>query len=107
MKTKVQNLEEEIDRRKFLEAKVQTYVRSLIDQNEKCKNFIRTVAPSAAENGDLTQKAKTFLHELDTNPYDEHDGQSTENEEDEVEVEESEEVAEDAEGQEDVAISDI
>lgn len=49
METKLQNLEEEIDRRKFLESKVQTYVRSLIDQNEKCKNFIRTVAPAAAE----------------------------------------------------------
>ena len=53
METKLQNLEEEIDRRKFLESKVQTYVRSLIDQNEKCKNFIRTVAPAAAEKGDL------------------------------------------------------
>lgn len=112
METKLQNLEEEIDRRKFLESKVQTYVRSLIDQNEKCKNFIRTVAPAAAEQGDLPQKAKVFLHDLDTSPYDEHDGQSTENEEEEDdeeagEADEAEEVADDAEENEDVAISDI
>lgn len=33
-------LEQEIQRRKFIEAKVQTYVKSLCLQNQKCKEFI-------------------------------------------------------------------
>ena len=38
---KIKMLSEDVERRKFMEAKVQTYVRSLIDQNEKCKTFIK------------------------------------------------------------------
>ena len=40
MQQKMKEMTEEIERRKFLESKVQTYVRGLIDQNEKCKQFI-------------------------------------------------------------------
>lgn len=51
LELKVKSLDEEVERRKFLDAKVQTYVRSLIAQNEKCKTFI-----ADAGNG------STFLH---------------------------------------------
>ena len=44
LQSKVKEQQEEIERRKYLEAKVQTYVRGLIDQNEKCKRFINQVA---------------------------------------------------------------
>ena len=36
----IKNMQEEIDRRKYLDKKVQTYVRCLCEQNEKCKQFI-------------------------------------------------------------------
>jgi len=51
LKLKVKSLTEEIERRKFLEAKVQTYVRSLIDQNERCKAFIRDLVASDGDDG--------------------------------------------------------
>ena len=38
-------MSEEIERRKFIEKKVQTYVKSLCDQNQKCKQFIETNVP--------------------------------------------------------------
>ena len=56
--TKVKSLEEEIERRRFIEGKVQTYVRSLIDQNEKCKNFIKSAEVDGKDQ---------FLHDLETN----------------------------------------
>ena len=93
LEAQVKQLTEEVDRRKFLEAKVQTYVRSLIDQNEKCKSYIRGLYDG--ENG---QQARKFLQGLEMNLYDEHDGQSTENEEGDDEVDEDEDP---------LAISDI
>ena len=80
LEARVKQMEEEIERRKFVEAKVQTYVRSLIDQNEKCKTYIRA---QTNEQGDQSAKAASFLHALETNQFDEHDGQSTENDEEE------------------------
>ena len=62
---KIKVLQEEIERRKFMEAKVQTYVRSLIEQNEKCKTFIREIK---------TDEAREFLHNIETSQFDEHDG---------------------------------
>ena len=37
---KIKSLTDEIERRKFMETKVQTYVKSLCMQNQKCKDFI-------------------------------------------------------------------
>ena len=49
LQIKVREQQEEIERRKYLEAKVQTYVRQLIGQNEKCKLFINRVAKGEVE----------------------------------------------------------
>ena len=49
LQIKVREQQEEIERRKYLEAKVQTYVRQLIGQNEKCKLFINRVAKGEME----------------------------------------------------------
>ena len=38
---KIKSLQEEIDRRQFIEKKVQTYVKTLCGQNEKLKEIIR------------------------------------------------------------------
>ena len=74
LEAKVKQLEYEVDRRKFVEAKVQTYVRSLIDQNEKCKAYIEGLAKEQAEvaspRAGLTAQrkaARAFLVALDTN----------------------------------------
>lgn len=37
----IESMQEEIDRRKYLEKKVQTYVRCLCQQNQRCKEFIQ------------------------------------------------------------------
>lgn len=49
----VQALQAEVSRRKFMDAKVQTYVRSLIQQNERCKEFIKSsgTEPISGERG--------------------------------------------------------
>ena len=95
-----------------MEAKVQTYVRSLIEQNEKCKTFIKDIK----NEGGIVEKAQQFMHKLETSQFDEHDGQSTENEEEEAEGDDNEVDEEYEEGDannndgqyaEDVAISDI
>ena len=44
MEVKLKQMSEDIERRKFLETKVQTYVRSLIMQNERCKEFIASLS---------------------------------------------------------------
>ena len=87
-----------------MEAKVQTYVRSLIQQNEKCKTFIKEIK----NEGGVVEIAQDFMHKLETSQFDEHDGQSTENEE-EVEAGDDNEEYEEGEANEneDVAISDI
>ena len=91
-----------------MEAKVQTYVRSLIQQNEKCKTFIKEIKNEAG----VVENAQDFMHKLETSQFDEHDGQSTENEDgeqvegDDNEVDEEYEEG-DANENEDVAISDI
>lgn len=82
-----------------MEAKVQTYVRSLIDQNEKCKTFIRGLS-----NSGLGERAKAFLQSLDTHLFDAHDGLSTENEEEE---DDDDGTGGEEESQADVAVSDI
>ena len=53
----------EIERRKFLEKKVQVYVKSLILQNQKAKDYLENLADSSQE----TQKSKVtkFLTELE------------------------------------------
>lgn len=38
---KLKRLEEEVQRRQYMEEKVQQYVKSLCLQNERCKKFIR------------------------------------------------------------------
>lgn len=112
-------LQEEVDRRKFMEAKVQTYVRSLIEQNGKCKAFIQeqVIITKSTNDPELAEKAREFMLQLERSQFDEHDGQSTENDDDDGEDEEEEDVQEEAltEGEadatgarnEDVAISDI
>ena len=65
-------LNEEVERRKFMEAKVQTYVRSLIEQNEKCKTFIRGINNTTTDG--VVDKARDFMHKLETSQFDEHDG---------------------------------
>ena len=69
---KVKMLNEEVERRKFMEAKVQTYVRSLIEQNEKCKTFIRGINNTTTDG--VVDKARDFMHKLETSQFDEHDG---------------------------------
>ena len=96
---RVKQLSEEVDRRKFLEAKVQTYVRSLIDQNEKCKSFIRSLVASSSKDlkeneishSLIGNRAQKFLHQLETSQFDEHDGQSTESEAENNQEEDGEE----------------
>ena len=85
---KIKMLSEDVERRKFMEAKVQTYVRSLIDQNEKCKTFIKELQGQGDNN--VGEKAREFMHQLETSQFDEHDGQSTENEVEDIEDEEEE-----------------
>ena len=58
---KVKMLHEEVERRKFMDAKVQTYVRSLIEQNEKCKTFIRGVDKETGQST-LVDRARDFMH---------------------------------------------
>ena len=36
----IKELQDELDRKAFLEKKIQNYVKTLCDQNEKCKTFI-------------------------------------------------------------------
>ena len=56
-KSQIESQSEEIERRQFVEKKVQTYVKTLIDQNSKCKQFIQDQVQ------DQTAKAK-FLQSL-------------------------------------------
>lgn len=41
LNNKITQLNEEIDRRKYAENTVQQFVKTLCNQNEKCKDFIR------------------------------------------------------------------
>lgn len=50
-------LKEEIERRQYIENKVQTYVKTLCGQNERLKEFIKTEAPD-------TEKVNKFLDNL-------------------------------------------
>ena len=63
MALKVDQMTSEIERRKFLEKKVQVYVKSLILQNQKAKDYLENLADSSQE----TQKSKVtkFLTELE------------------------------------------
>ena len=45
----IQEQKEEIERRQFVEKKVQTYVKSLCDQNEKCKDFLKNNLPDQSK----------------------------------------------------------
>lgn len=54
---KLATQEQEISRRQFIETKVQTYVKSLCTQNEKCKKFI-------TDEVEDKQKAKMFLQKI-------------------------------------------
>ena len=105
LQLKVKSLTEEIERRKFIESKVQTYVRSLIDQNEKCKAFIRDLVASDSDD-DVQEKARNLLHAIETSQFDEHDGQSTENDENDEEDDDHDDIEVESADQ-DVDISDI
>ena len=63
MALKVNQMTSEIERRKFLEKKVQVYVKSLILQNQKAKEYLENWANSSEE----PQKSKiaNFLTELE------------------------------------------
>ena len=50
-------LKEEIERRQYIENKVQTYVKTLCGQNERLKEFIKTEAAD-------TEKVNKFLDNL-------------------------------------------
>lgn len=71
-----------------MEAKVQRYVKGLISQNEKCREYLKSLmmAPPAK----LEDSVLSFLKRLEVSVYDEDEGESTENENEEKEQESEE-----------------
>lgn len=59
---KVNQLQEEIDRRVFLEKKVQGHVKGLCTQNEMLKEFVQDLADEA--EGDEADRIEKFLDNL-------------------------------------------
>ncbi|CDW85846.1 UNKNOWN [Stylonychia lemnae] len=76
---KIKVLNEEIERRQFLESKVQKYVRGLIAQNQKCNEFIESLLSTSYNK----KQIEDFLREIKNKDFDENEGESTENEGDE------------------------
>lgn len=62
LKQQVSKLRDEIERRKFLEAKVQKYVKVLIEQNQKSKRFIKE---NCANLPEFKRKADLFIQQLE------------------------------------------
>lgn len=77
---KIKIQKEEIERRQYIENKVQTYVKTLCGQNERLKDFIKKEAPD-------TDKVNKFLENLQY----ENGATGTEGEEEEEEYDEEQE----------------
>lgn len=78
---KIKELCDEIERRKFIEAKVQKYVKGIITQNEKCKDLLKSIAKNTGgSNGKEINKINEFLNDIESKEFDENEGESTENE---------------------------
>jgi hypothetical protein len=79
-------LTEEIERRKFIESKVQRYVKGLISKNQRHTEFLNRLV-SQAGKASLTDMAKREIEafqrelEMETNVGGQDGGESTENEE--------------------------
>eukprot|EP00347_Sterkiella_histriomuscorum_P014967 403358818 len=84
---KIKKLHEEIERRQFLETKVQKYVKGLITKNQKCTEFLQDLSESYQSHNRLKDKQAIdgFLKKLENKEYDENEGESTENENEEEE----------------------
>lgn len=64
-----------------MEAKVQRYVKGLISQNGKCREYLKSLMMTPpAKLGDTVL---SFLKRLDVSECDEDEGESTENENEE------------------------
>lgn len=50
---KNKELEDEIERRKFIESKVQKYVKGIITQNDKCKELLKNIAKNGSNGKDF------------------------------------------------------
>ncbi len=69
-------LKEEINRRKFLENKVQKYVKSLITKNESLANFIKDLISTEPQ---IEVKVKEFMRQAQGREHLENEGESTDN----------------------------
>ena len=83
--TKIKSLTEEIERRKFIESKVQRYVKGLITKNQRHSDFLNRLLTGkpASLSDTLRREIEGFQRELEmeTDVVGQDAGESTENEE--------------------------
>lgn len=82
---KIKSLQDEIERRQFIEAKVQKYVKGLIGQNQRFLGFLEQLKSDACSVTDMRRQIEDFQRIIETNEGGEENdgGESTENEEEE------------------------